>query len=253
MTSNKNIVFDALKNNAFIPFFQPVIDSDDRKCIGAEVLSRLDLGCGRLISPGDFLQFVIGHVNFELKLFDMMLHNAVLMYEKKIFCSDFFLSINITANVMGHELLPAILNKNICDKKNALIVLELTEHFPLNFFDEGIQKNIKILKQMGVMIALDDFGTGYSGLSILQNIDIDFIKVPHNFSSCMSIKSKAIIDNIKHLSDLIGSNVIVEGIETEEQFLYLKSKGFKYMQGYLLGKPLGIDDFILYYSFNNGE
>lgn len=97
----------------------------------------------------------------------------------------------------------------------------------------------------GMQVALDDFGTGYSAMSYLKRFDIDYIKTDQSFVRDMTIDSgdRAIAEAIITMAHRLGMKVVAEGIETEEQYALLAAAGCDFGQGYLLAKPMPVDQF----------
>jgi len=100
------------------------------------------------------------------------------------------------------------------------------------------------LKGIGVSLALDDFGTGYSSLSCLTTFPFDKIKIDKSFVGNLTKrhKSSAIISSIVTLARGLDMAVTAEGVETNEQFERLRALGVNFAQGYLLGRPVPIDE-----------
>jgi diguanylate cyclase (GGDEF)-like protein len=100
------------------------------------------------------------------------------------------------------------------------------------------------LKSIGVSLALDDFGTGYSSLSCLTAFPFDKIKIDKSFMGSLSRgqKSSAIISSIVTLARGLNMSVTAEGVETREQLEGLRTLGVNFAQGYLLGRPVPIDE-----------
>ena len=110
--------------------------------------------------------------------------------------------------------------------------------------DEAIKK-LNELKQMGVTIAIDDFGTGYSSLNYLKRFPIDTLKIDQSFVREISTdpEGAAIVTAIITLAHALKLNVIAEGVETEEQFKFLRSLGCDEVQGFLFGKAISANEF----------
>jgi EAL domain-containing protein (putative c-di-GMP-specific phosphodiesterase class I) len=95
------------------------------------------------------------------------------------------------------------------------------------------------LRALGVRLALDDFGSGYSSLSYLQKLPFDKLKIDRSFVSALerSANAAVIIQAIVTLGRALGMEVVIEGVETEEQRALLRLVGCSEMQGYLFARP----------------
>jgi EAL domain-containing protein (putative c-di-GMP-specific phosphodiesterase class I) len=95
-------------------------------------------------------------------------------------------------------------------------------------------------RALGVHIAVDDFGTGYSSLNYLARLPVDRLKLDKSFAQRMTFEKKtaAIVRSVLALGKEMGIAVLVEGVETEEQFVLLERLGCRQVQGYLLAKPV---------------
>jgi EAL domain-containing protein (putative c-di-GMP-specific phosphodiesterase class I) len=105
------------------------------------------------------------------------------------------------------------------------------------------EKSIKVLnrlRQMGIDIAIDDFGTGYSSLAYLKNLPVSKLKIDRAFVKNLdeSFEDRAIAKTIIALGNGLLMKVLAEGVETQEQKMFLKSQGCNLMQGYLFSKPI---------------
>ena len=92
---------------------------------------------------------------------------------------------------------------------------------------------------------MDDFGTGYSSLMMLHSVPIDIIKLDKSFiDDYADEKGSSIIQCVLSLASMLKLPVVAEGVETEEQYLYLKNSGCDVIQGYYFSKPIPTEEFI---------
>jgi diguanylate cyclase len=121
--------------------------------------------------------------------------------------------------------------------------LEITETALIRDFDRALA-TLRQLKALGIRIAMDDFGTGYSSLSNLRAFPFDKIKIDRSFVSSVDAngQAKAIVKAVLGLGEGLGLPVLAEGVETVRELEFLASAACDEVQGYLVGKPAGIDD-----------
>ncbi|HKN04630.1 MAG TPA: EAL domain-containing protein [Buttiauxella sp.] len=118
-----------------------------------------------------------------------------------------------------------------------LLHLEVTESI---FQTEQMHINQKVsqLQQCGVKFSVDDFGSGYSSLSVIQNMNIDYIKIDRSFIQHIELKGLSIVQAVMNMSQSLNFSVIAEGVETEKQRKTLEQCGIHYMQGYYFSPPM---------------
>jgi EAL domain-containing protein (putative c-di-GMP-specific phosphodiesterase class I) len=102
--------------------------------------------------------------------------------------------------------------------------------------DQSLQK----LRSEGIRIAIDDFGTGYSSLSHLKHMVVDTLKIDRSFISDVTedMTDAAVVEAMIAMAKRMGLRVIAEGVETEEQFEYLRSLHCDVAQGYFISRPV---------------
>lgn len=125
-----------------------------------------------------------------------------------------------------------------------LLKLELTESMALDNLTETIDK-MNRLREIGVRFSMDDFGTGHSSLASLKKLPIEQLKIDKSFVRDISTDpdDAVIIQTIIAMAKNLGLKIIAEGVETEEQRLFLAEHGCQYFQGYLFSKPVPIEQF----------
>ena len=140
--------------------------------------------------------------------------------------------------------------KEILDKHNVSatsINLEITESAAANS-PEMFLNTMSELKDLGFTFSMDDYGTGYSNLSHMYDTDFDIIKLDKSilWNSYKSKKADIILQNTVKMIKEMEHNIVIEGVETEEQKEYVSSLGCDYCQGYYFSKPVDKNEFIEY-------
>lgn len=237
----------AIKNNEFIPFYQPLIDFKTGNVHGAEALIRWQSPTRGLIPPNDFIPLAEDN-GMILSIGRYILKQACIDTAEKIkskeWPENFIIHVNISSEQLhqphAFELLVQILKESALNPKN--LSLEFVESRLLNndaFIIELMQK----LRSLGVHLAIDDFGTGYSSLSYLHTLPFDCLKIDRIFVKDLNSEnaSTSIASAIVNIAKGFNVLIVAEGIETTEQAIILKEMGCDIAQGYLCSKPLPLE------------
>lgn len=231
----------ALKNCEFILNYQPMMDMKKDEIVCAEALIRWQHPERGLIPPMDFIPLA-EKTGIIKEIGKWTIRTACM--QKRIWLDKGYKAIKLSINMSAQEFKQENLVENIKDTLEEIeidsryIVFEITENTALEDLNHTIIV-FKELKDMGMQIALDDFGTGYSSLNYLKILPIDYLKLDKSFIKDVNIKSKdqAITKALIQLAHEIGVKVVAEGIETEEQYIYLKEINCDIGQGYYFNKP----------------
>ncbi|MDQ2085070.1 EAL domain-containing protein [Herbivorax sp. ANBcel31] len=238
---------NAIKNNEFVVYYQPIVNMDTEKIIYMEALARWQHPKYGIVSPEDFINLAenIGIID---KVGDCIFEKICKDYQEmnRSGVSLVPISVNISPKQFDNpQLFEQIKNKLENYKiPSSSIIIEITETCVFSSrIKDSITEIVNKYKEYGIKISLDDFGTGYSSLKILQFLPIDFIKIDGSFTKNIleSKKNQAIIDAILILAEKLDISVIPEGIEIKEQIEYLKSKECKNAQGFYYYKPLPLE------------
>ncbi|MBP3420921.1 MAG: GGDEF domain-containing protein [Lachnospiraceae bacterium] len=243
--SIENKLKEAVNMNRFLLYYQPQYDSLSGKLRGVEALVRWQDETGKLISPGVFIP-IAEKSGMIVPIGAWVLEEGIQKYaewREKYNC-DMILSLNISAIQYKRpdfvNNLLELLEKYKVNPKD--IELEITESVLIDDFEQVVSK-LRTLKEYGIKISLDDFGTGYSSLSYLKGLPIDTLKIDKSFIDTVTEdkSTQVITESIVSMVKKLGYETVAEGVETEEQFEYLKKIECDNIQGYLLGKPMPAD------------
>lgn len=237
----------AVDNLDFVLHYQPQYDSAKKVIRGAEALIRWKISDTELISPGEFIPMAEKN-GFIVNIGEWVVEQALSDFcVWKKYGYQGIISINFSAvqlmNTNFYEMLMGKVNQKKILPSD--VEVEITESVLIDDSQKVIEQLTR-LKEKGFKISLDDFGTGYSSLSYLKNIPIDTLKIDKSFVDSMlcddstGIITDAVIKMVKKL----GFETIAEGVETEEQYEYLKKMDCDNIQGFLLGKPMSSEAFI---------
>lgn len=241
-----NQIQHAIEKKEFILYYQPQIYLNTGEIKGFEVLIRWNNPFSGFISPALFIP--IAEETGQIFAIEKWIINNALK-QKKILENKGYehldLSINLSSktlmsNLNFHEL-EDILDENKVDYSH--ITLEVTETAIISDIEMAISRLLR-LKRYGLKIALDDFGTGYSCLTYLKKMPIDTIKLDRSFVKSIEENDADtyIIKSILYLALDLKYNVVAEGIETEEQYRFLEKNNCESGQGFLMSKPVPIED-----------
>lgn len=217
--------------------YQPLVALADNKMHSLEALMRLRDVDGTAIGPNVFIP-IAERTGSIVELGRWAIRTACL----EILASGIAkcVSVNVSAvqlRAPGFPLYVAALMSELNLQPSAL-ALEVTEGIDITS-DPTIADAIRSLKALGVQIWLDDFGTGYAGLSWLQTVDFDVVKIDRSFLHRGDTREGAefLTDMLQFLRQRSVS-IVVEGVETEEQLAFIRKNGVPIAQGYLLCRPM---------------
>ncbi|EEA96786.1 EAL domain-containing protein [Pseudovibrio sp. JE062] len=231
----------SIRNNEFIPYYQPVVDIVTGELQGCEMLMRWQLPNGKMVPPGQFMTYAetSGHI-FEMtrSIMRQSIDDLGELYSKH---PELKLSVNLFAGHFNDRSIVDDLLDIYEDSPIALnqVVMEVTERQPLEDIDLA-RKIIAELQAHGIRVALDDVGTGHGGLAYLQKLGMDIVKIDKMFIDPLGSEENAfrLVDAIAELADTMNMGIIAEGVEKYEQIVLLRELGVSSAQGYIFSKPL---------------
>lgn len=244
VTTEANI-HAGLRNQEFIPYYQPKVDIRTGQIVGMEALVRWNNTERGIIMPGSFI-----HVAEETgQIIDIGKQLVEHVIEDIRDWSGLGINLPVAINVSARQFS----NSSYCNDIESMfrkspipegsIEIEITEQVFLGDLDMA-REHINNFREKGIRIALDDFGTGYSSLSYLSKLPIDILKIDKAFVDNITHDdtSKAIMRAISIMCQDLGYMPIAEGVETEEQKQMLLQLGCNFAQGYLFYKPMSVSE-----------
>ncbi|EDN35800.1 EAL domain-containing protein [Francisella tularensis subsp. novicida] len=241
-TQRRNSIDRELRNAEMAEFtivYQPQFDINN-EIYGVEALVRWQSPKLGNISPEEFMP--IAEKNQTIKNIGKWIFIRTIQDWNKLLSLNLANNLKLSINVSSVQ----ILQENFCSEVINIIsnidkhsiTLEITETHLLANIDLT-RTVISNMNKLGISFALDDFGTGYSSLKYLANLPIDYLKIDKEFVQNLNIQNnKEIIIAITQLAKNLNKYCIAEGIETLEQFNFLKSIGCNFYQGYYFSKPI---------------
>jgi diguanylate cyclase (GGDEF)-like protein len=234
---------EAIAQRQFELHYQPVVDVKTRELRGVEALVRWRHPDKGMIAPDHFIPLAES-TGLIVPLGEWILNQA---------CADAAnwpahvkIAVNISAIQFKKgnlfEVILGVLVKTGLQPDR--LELEITETSLLENQDAHLT-TIRQLKNLGLSIALDDFGTGFSSINYLTIFPFDKIKIDKSFTKGILSRAdcKAVVASTLALAQGLGIVTTVEGVETEEQFEYMRNAGVELAQGYLFGRPVPIAEF----------
>jgi diguanylate cyclase (GGDEF)-like protein len=238
---------EAIKEQEFELYYQPIISFKTGKIVGFESLIRWHSPKRGFVSPGDFIP-ITEETGLIIPLGKWILEQACrqmcLWQQQFTNYSSLLISVNLSSRQFSQpnlvEQIEQILVTTGLNQKS--LKLEITESMVMDDVENAITL-LHRLKDLGLQLSMDDFGTGFSSFSYLHRFPMDVLKVDRSFVSNMSCsqKNQEIVNSIIMLAHQLGMEVIAEGIETEIEMKILKNLTCEYGQGYFFSKPVAAD------------
>jgi diguanylate cyclase (GGDEF)-like protein/PAS domain S-box-containing protein len=239
-------LYNAIKNEEFLLHYQPYYDINTQKLLGIEALIRWQSEDMGLVSPGKFIP-VLEETGMIIEAGEWILKTAtrqVKEWQDKGY-PVVPVSVNLSLIQFRQKNIAEMVKKVMgeCGFYPSLLTLEITE----SAFMQDIEFTrfvLEKLKDIGVSVSIDDFGTGYSSLSYLKRFPIDNLKIDISFIREMvkDPDSASIVMAIINMAHTLNLKTIAEGIETEEQWKFLRLLRCDIGQGFYLSKPLPAEE-----------
>ena len=230
--------------------FQPIVDSDSNKVVGAEALARWNHPRYGELSPAEFIPIAEDY-GVILTIGNWALMHALRSLKHWIGTGlvddDIAISVNVSPKQLDDpEFVKYVLRAlKIFELQPQQLKLEITEGVLLGGTQDPVSK-MEILRKEGVRFSIDDFGTGYSSLHYIKRLPVDQLKIDRSF--VLDIESDkddaAITETILSIARHFDMEVVAEGVEQEAQIEVLKEMGCHIFQGYFFSRPLLSNEFV---------
>lgn len=229
-------------------YLQPQCSIKTGRIVGSEALARWIKPDGTQVPPNEFIP-VLERNNFIAE-FDKYIWEQVFIWLRSLI-DKHIEPVPVSLNVSQIDILTIDVVRTLvklCKKHHvptSLIKIEITESaYAENL--ETIQDFVINLKARGFTTMMDDFGAGYSSLNVLENVNVDLLKLDMDFvreGNLQSRRGVTIVESIINMSKMMGLPIIVEGVESSAQAEFLKDLGCRYAQGFLFHKPMPAAEF----------
>lgn len=242
-----DIIEEAIANNGFSVYYQPIYSVNDNRFSSAEALLRLKNEKYGFISPDIFIP-AAERSGMIHKIGDFVLDEVC-----KFISSDDYKTLNLdyieinlsVSQCMQSDLVERIINTiNSYNVRPEQINLEITET-AASVSQQAMHDNIHALTRAGIKFSLDDFGTGYSNMQRVATLPLDIVKLDRSFTELKDNPKLARV--LKHTINMIKDmdmKIVVEGIETKEMVDNFSKLECEYIQGFYFSRPVPKEEFI---------
>lgn len=229
---------DALQRHKLEVRYQPILEIATNRIAGYEALVRWHHPTRGPVSPDEFIKLA-EETSLIMPVGEYVFDEACAALERLRAEPMPFVAVNVSARQLAS---PGLIQR-VVERRNALglppgcIKVEITESQSLDYLQ--VAEVIAHCHANHIAVSLDDFGTGYSHLTHLHQLDFDVIKIDQAFVRDMfeSERAMSIVRAIVSLGHAIHADLVVEGVETQEQLGLLREMGCRFAQGYLIGRP----------------
>jgi diguanylate cyclase (GGDEF)-like protein len=239
----------AIENRELRLHYQPKADTRTRALTGAEALMRWQDPERGLVRPAEFIP-ILEETRLILAAGSWAIGQAAA--DADVMAGAGLGRLRIAVNVSAVQLrepdfAAAAAHAAGSRPGPGAIELEVTESVAMQDIQTALAK-LEAARALGFSLAIDDFGTGYSSLAYLARISAQAVKIDRSFVASMleDAKGAELVRAIVSLARSLGMRSVAEGVETEAQVRYLADAGCDEMQGYLISKPLPLDEFIAF-------
>jgi EAL domain-containing protein (putative c-di-GMP-specific phosphodiesterase class I) len=240
---SQEVIRDALDNDNFVLFCQPVFSLQAERITQYELLLRLRDGDGRMVRPFSFLE-PADRFGLMGEIDRWVVQHALDLLERDL-SGDLRLEVNIAAQSLGDFELTSLIEQHIAmtDLDPGRLIIEVSENVAAAHLEEA-QRLAKRLRGLGCGFALDDFGSTFASFRHLRDLPINYLKIDGDLVVTVT-ESRTATLTIKSLVELakgLGAETIAEYVSDDQTLEFLREQGVGYAQGYRIGRPRPIDE-----------
>ncbi|RKZ97981.1 MAG: hypothetical protein DRQ46_03400 [Gammaproteobacteria bacterium] len=237
----------ALESNEFELYYQPKVETQTGKILGAEALIRWIHPAQGMIRPDQFIP-VAEETGLITQIGEWTLHEAC--HQNKAWqdkgLPKIKISVNLSPRQFQHQNLIDLVGQTLADSglSPVYLDLEIVEGTAMHDIEKTIA-SLQQLKKLGLSISIDDYGTGYSTLSYIKKFPVDTLKIDMSFIQNLveNAGDRAIVSSTIILAHNLGLSVVAEGVEDTQQLELLQNLDCDEIQGYYFSRPLPADEF----------
>jgi len=231
----------AVAEERWVLHYQPVVDLNDRRIVGAEALIRSQDPFGGLLAPGEFIPAAE-----ELGLIEAIGDWVIdeVGRQQVAWAAEGF-DLTVSFNLSPRQLWTPRLADRVLERLRRLdvdpskLTVEITESTAMADPDRT-QRVLSELRAWGLGLALDDFGTGYSSLSRLKHMPVDVLKIDREFVRNVDrdVRLAGMVRAMIQVAHSLEMIAHAEGVETEDEYAFLRANGCRFAQGYWFARPM---------------
>ena len=243
---NLDYIKEALDAERLVCLYQPIFETTTKKIMKYEALVRLidKENSEKLIIPSHFMNILKGTSQY-IKMSKLVLKDVFATLEKY---PDIEISMNVDLDDLYNSDMMKLITKKLYRHKHIAnrLTFEILEHHEIQDFEQ-VAVIFQQLKTYGSKIAIDDFGSGYSNYLYLIKLEIDILKIDGKIIQELTSspeRTKMMLHSIRTLAMQYDVEIIAEHVSSEEIYTMLTEIEIEYSQGYFLGKPKLIDEYI---------
>jgi len=232
----------ALDRKELVLYYQPKARVDTGDIIGVEALVRWRHPTRGLVPPADFIPLA-EETGLIIPMGEWVLRSACSQAQAWIDAGrpPLQVAVNISVRQLLHKDFVELVERVLRDTRLSpgLLELEITESTLMGYAQDTLEL-LRRLRKLGVRLSIDDFGTGYSSLAYLKRFPINTVKIDRAFVGDVphDADDVAIVTGIIALAHSLRLEVIAEGVETHDQFVFLRERSCDQIQGFLLSEPV---------------